>query len=341
MEERSIQALVFILICVTASIVLRTAVKENTNQTGANSITPMGVVYGDVIKINSTYHMYYCDYSKGEIRHAFSKDGINWTDDEKNNPVLTPSKSGWDCYKVGVPCHVWYDNSKCKLYLIYSGQNSTKVKQIGLAWSIDLVSFTKSPNNPILPALPNNKTWCQNNTEIDCVIKIGNMYYLWYNDWDFDKPKHRAVGFAYTTEEPENWSNATIIRYSKNPIYDPLRDEDVDENILCGSTIFYKEYYFQAWVCEKYKKLWEIRLYKCRNPEFLSEEREYLGIIYHGINGTWQERLDVLNFLTDDVHRNSFNSSKGQIWLYYSGQNGLGWHTGRMGRLILDLEDYV
>jgi outer membrane protein assembly factor BamB len=50
-----------------------------------------------VLKVGSTFHMYYEAWGKGTIQigHAVSEDGVHWTKDPEN-PVLPRSEDGWD-----------------------------------------------------------------------------------------------------------------------------------------------------------------------------------------------------------------------------------------------------
>jgi len=76
---------------------------------------------GAVVFDGKQYHMYYTARglsNPGTICHATSPDGIKWTKDDKNNPVLKPGISGaWDDYglsagpvlKQGTIWKMWYN----------------------------------------------------------------------------------------------------------------------------------------------------------------------------------------------------------------------------------------
>ena len=92
-----------------------------------------------VIKVNSTYHLYYSGYKTGDgagqyqIGHATSPDGINWTKDP-NNPVIpyTEDPHHWGFYQTAEPGAVYNPNNNTiylyyvtgKLRMAYDGENS-------------------------------------------------------------------------------------------------------------------------------------------------------------------------------------------------------------------------
>ena len=104
----------------------------------------------DVLFIDGVYHMWYSgsDGTKTQSGHATSPDGINWTKDSDNNPVLEPDSSGrWDdimSYQPsvlfdGTTYHMWYSGGGAFLW------------SIGYAHSSDGIIWTKdSDNNPVL-----------------------------------------------------------------------------------------------------------------------------------------------------------------------------------------------
>jgi len=90
-----------------------------------------------VIKINYTYHMWYCfrdvkDYRGGKgsyrIGYASSKDGLKWKREDKKAGI-TLSKKGWDSEMIEYPCVV---EAKEKIYMFYNGSGFGKTG-IGLA----------------------------------------------------------------------------------------------------------------------------------------------------------------------------------------------------------------
>ena len=79
-----------------------------------------------VIKVGSTYHMYYTGFKTGDpvarfnIGHATSKDGLKWTKDPRNPIVRNHNDvSKWGLYYVAEPGAVY--NPKDRLFYLYYG----------------------------------------------------------------------------------------------------------------------------------------------------------------------------------------------------------------------------
>jgi predicted GH43/DUF377 family glycosyl hydrolase len=126
----------------------------------------MAVETPSVVKVGSTYHMYYTGYEKQfsfDIGHATSRDGVNWTKD-RNNPVIQrasrPNEWGWITVAEPAITHVngtfylYYTMVRCR-----SGNEGNKgckgpepkpIWGIGLATSRDGSSFEPYSGNPVL-----------------------------------------------------------------------------------------------------------------------------------------------------------------------------------------------
>lgn len=110
---------------------------------------------GSVIKIDGTYHMWYCggDFLYWQIGHATSDDGVNWTRD-KENPVLECGMPGaWDSEFVAFP-KVIRDEKTHELKMWYSGSGPDNFG-LGYATIADTVSQTtvSIPDTTFLNAL--------------------------------------------------------------------------------------------------------------------------------------------------------------------------------------------
>jgi predicted GH43/DUF377 family glycosyl hydrolase len=92
-----------------------------------------------VLRINDTYHMWYTGWNQAfdiRIGYATSPDGIDWTKDEVNNPVLGPGDPGsWDDLMTAIP-NVMLINSVLTMW--YGGTDGL-VFQTGLATDMTLV----------------------------------------------------------------------------------------------------------------------------------------------------------------------------------------------------------
>ena len=263
-------------------------------------IDGVGAGYASVFYDSGTYHWY--GYY-GNVNHATSSDGINWTQDAANNPVLTPSET-WEGSSVGVPM-TWKEGST--YHMIYRGSSAA----LGYANSTDGVNWTKYPGNPVmLPGAPGE--W-DNQGDLDPwgVIKIDSTYYLYYNTvGPAANVGSRCVGLA-TSTDLINWT-----KDPNNPLFTGGR--------FCAFVFKHGEYYYN--ILPRYTYTTNeahLELWRDRNPTFYKEDREFVRTaVITGINDPpawdWQD-LDTAVVLTDDVHRDTYNVTNGTLWSYYTG----------------------
>ncbi len=136
---------------------------------------------GTVMRISPTgyrmwYYGYNADLSATKIGLATSPDGIHWTRDAANNPMLDAGKPGeWDAGGVAGPKVVLIKNS---YYMWYSSGNSRS----GLATSLDGNSpWVKHPANPVLNTTPGG--WDATAAMVDAVLLRGDAIHFWYDGW--------------------------------------------------------------------------------------------------------------------------------------------------------------
>ncbi len=142
-----------------------------------------GVIYD-----GGAYKMWYSgqDVSFGQpqvahlsIGYATSSNGIDWTK-ETNNPVLVPGAAGdWDEENVA-GAYVMLDEDIYKMWYHggIGGIGPGQIEQIGYATSVDGVTWTKHPGNPILTVTPG--TWEEQKVIDPCVIRQDSVYEMWY-----------------------------------------------------------------------------------------------------------------------------------------------------------------
>ncbi len=99
----------------------------------------------------SKYHLWYYseDGPSGVFRigYAHSENGINWIK-HPDNPMLEPSKSGWDSFDVSY-CSALYEENGLKIYYVgFDGQKA----RIGLAYTANNLTHL-SPFEKTTPAL--------------------------------------------------------------------------------------------------------------------------------------------------------------------------------------------
>jgi len=278
--------------------------------------------FGTVWKDDSTYYLFY-EYNN-TIYYVTSSDGKSWG--TSATLCIEPSSSGWDSSIVTVPI-VWKEGSRW--YMLYRGDDGT-TKQIGLVWSDDLSSWTKSPNNPVLQ--PSSSGWDSSHVEQNNIIKVGNTYYLWYNNWHYSPaPGYRYSGLATTTSSPENWSNSNFTKDSNNPII----TDGVNDNSFCGTIFKYGSYYYQIEAAQDdTNRILLAEMWRSPNPTFYDNEREYMGVIFNApsTSSNWEYwSPDVIGIVSDDITRSTFNATGGELWFYYTGCDSGGWSNSQMG----------
>lgn len=265
-----------------------------------------------VLKDGSTYHMYYMYHDAGnafQIGHATSSDGKSWTKDTANNPIFVKGTSGkFDDFEVRTPM-VWKEGSTW--YMIYTGYTTAGggAFAIGLATSLNGISWTRQNSGNAV--LSSSSGWDANQCENWGVIKIGSVYYLWYNRVAVT----RQSGLATSTD---------LINWTKDP-NNPIFDSDR----FCPFSIKYGSFYYLF--IPHYTSgtdFSEIELYRDSNPTFYPANRTLLGICKipnRVITSPDYHDQDTPCVLTDDIERDSFSASGNEFWMYYAGEQGGVW----------------
>ena len=273
---------------------------------------------GSVIKKDGTYYLFYdAAYNGTQINVATSSNGTTFTPDSAHSPVLSAGEVGaWDHNHIGIP-YVFLDNGV--YYMTYRGDNgSPYIRAGGLAYSTDLVTWTKNANNPYLSDTEEwvPKTGGTLGVEPWGVIKDGDTYYQFYSGFGGTT---RRIGLMTTTDTPNNWSAASFTKDVNNPIFGDLN--------RCMEVFKYGSYFYGIVVYDASSLL----LYRDILPTFHAADREYVGIIKNGAEITsWTDGFpDVANVLVDDVGRNTFPDN--DFKTYYAGEvDGTHWKQGLM-----------
>jgi len=167
--------------------------------TGGGSGAWDNFIFGPVVLHNdSLYQMWYSGRSQNNLwqtGYATSPDGVNWTKDTLNNPVLAVSAGEWDATAASVGSvifeaglyHMWYDGT--------IGDPFSGV-EIGYATSPDGVTWTKDTlNNPIMTGgAPGS--WDDDNNSFPRVIKDGSRYRMWYTGRGSGSNGFDRLGYA-------------------------------------------------------------------------------------------------------------------------------------------------
>jgi hypothetical protein len=167
-----------------------------------------GTAFPTVTKDGSTYKMWFAGSGNSpnwEIGYAESTDGIVWTENPLN-PIFTKGSIGsWEGLGVTFPT-VLKEGPTYKMW--YTGYLSRE--KIGYAESLDGISWTKEPTNPVLD-VGSPGSWDDLYASIPAVIKNGSEYRMWYRG--FDSADYR-IGHA-ASPDGIFWT-----KHSQNPIMD-------------------------------------------------------------------------------------------------------------------------
>jgi hypothetical protein len=273
--------------------------------------------WGSVWIDQGMYHAFYSYRNASgrlQIGHATSPDGKGWTKDSAHNPILTVT-DGWEDTDLWDPS-VWREGSTW--YMLYAGNVS--INAVGLATASNPEGpWTREATNPVLTGTGGQ--WDEGSTENMHAIKVGDVYYLWYNTLA-DRGLSRQVGLA-TSTDLKNWT-----KDPHNPIFSslagggyfqpaPFKYGDYYYLLLMHYTVDGSGYHYP-----------EIQLYRDRSPTFYPKERRFLKVAKACSASGWDStNQDTPSVVTDDIYRNSFPSS--QLWTYYAGQAADGpWETG-------------
>ena len=165
-----------------------------------------GVAGQTVIFEEGIYKMWYggSDGSTFRIGYAYSSDGLIWT--KYDEAILGPGISGsWDnvlvyfpwVYKVDATYHMWY-----------LGGNGN-IERVGHATSLDGLSWTKDPANPVINIGTSGK-WDDENVAPGPVYFDGTIFKMLYSGYD---GTYYRGGYA-TSTDGSNWTK------SADPILD-------------------------------------------------------------------------------------------------------------------------
>ncbi len=173
-----------------------------------------------------------------QIGHATSPDGITWTRDTLNNPVLGPGAAGsWDDNMVNEPTVLFIDSVFHMWYNGHTGSDFSKDVRIGHATSADGITWIKDTlNNPVLDVGPNG-AWDDVWISSPSVIFDGSEYHMWYSGYDgiFENIK---IGHA---------SSADGIIWTKDPSNPVLTSGTWDYPRVDSPEVFFDGAEFHMW----------------------------------------------------------------------------------------------
>ncbi len=181
----------------------------------------------EIVRDSTGYKLYYYGDSAWQFSAvssamgvAHSPDGINWTKDV-NNPIFTKGNAGdWDGTWVESPAVVYDNNSTVPYKMWYNGMDTATWKdQIGLATSLNGVSWVKHTGNPVL-ATGNWGSYDDMWAGTPAVLFDGNIFEMWYSStaaasYNVNTSAFDTVGICYATST----DGISWIKHPLNPLF--------------------------------------------------------------------------------------------------------------------------
>lgn len=136
----------------------------------------------EVVKVDDTIYMLYSlDHPQGgyEFHLATSTDGRHFTEE---GPVFSPEGDGWDSLSVVTP-RVFQEDGL--FVMAYAGDDQEKdyPRQVGLAFSRDMRTWKRFPDNPVFAA-GGPDAWDSRAIWFPEILKLDGRYYLWYEGYN-------------------------------------------------------------------------------------------------------------------------------------------------------------
>ena len=187
-----------------------------------------GISFCSVLHDTTGYKMYYAgihDCCGLAIGLATSDDGIHWTK-SPNNPVIVPSRVGWDSAYVSAP-QVYYDGTTYRLW--YEGGNADQVN-IGLATSLDGLTWTKATSNPVIHHGASG-SWNESMVSPGGVFHDRGIFYMLLTG-RAGAADPQTIGLASSADD------STWTEFAQNPVLMGGGIANWDWTISAGSAVF-------------------------------------------------------------------------------------------------------
>lgn len=156
--------------------------------------------YARVIKVDSTYHLWYEDSTAETLYHTTSADGENWNAEQLCDitNVHEPSVVWDETAGVAGEFKIWYESLEAG----HEGEIWYAESSNGINWEgrngdpIQAVTFAENGNS-----------WEDSGRYIPYVIKDGIRYKMWYQSSSAAEPGDKRINYA-TSDDGTFWDNS-------------------------------------------------------------------------------------------------------------------------------------
>jgi len=241
------------------------------------------------------------------IGYATSLDGINWTKDSINNPVLEPGQAGaWDEMEINNASVLVKDNI---YHLWYSGIDFFDDNRIGYATSPDGINWTKGSLNPIIDH-GNPGSWDDEEVMHPFVFDENDTLKMYYNGHDGITQR---ILYATSVDGIE-WE-----KFTQYPILEPGAGGAWDSDELGPLSVLYFNSSYHMWYTGwNFADLIQIGYATSPNGINWTKNSVVLG---QGNPGEWDDGAVALPFVMVDVEDTLFK-------MWYGGTDGILFQTG-------------
>lgn len=336
-------------------------IREPNNPLWARAVGETASGFGDVwfepddtrAGPDGTYYAVFGASSVG-IRIQWSATGLpqSWTRPSPDDPIKEPGGGGaWDedatidvpsLFRVGDKWVLMYRVSQFPGGHEYEDKDVTGVSTCDVGDDItDPTVWVENPLNPILqPEAVDPLLWNYKGAE----CSTGGQVWLaddelWVCYVESGSGTGRKSGYYTcpgTTADP-------LVNFLDPAEWTPSAEPILSNGRFCASVskigvwwYFIVAHYTSTWqngVTGTANKA-ELELWRSSSPYFPVGDRRLLGAILapeHDDTKWDSANLDTAKFLCDDIERNSYNVTDGELWLYYSGIPATGTQYIQMG----------
>lgn len=207
-------------------------------------VETVSVIIDNDAPTNERYKMWYSGQYFNDYRYdfgyAFSPDGKNWTK-HPGTIMEVGNPADWDGGFIE-GSSVLKDGGTYKMW--YAGYDLTNGHvNIGYATSVDGIAWDKYINNPVLST--SMLAWDSIYVQDPHVVKIGNIYHMWYGGVDQSDFYGQQTGYAFSLDGI-NWTKS-----SNNPILLNGNTGDWDDNTASFPSVLFDADTLKMWYTGK------------------------------------------------------------------------------------------